>query len=232
MVLTIQMRLLAIALSSITLVSLGGTTVACGPANNNDAEFWDPSAGDPTVASDDAGDPVLDDAGNPIDTGTKADTGVKSDTGTPPPPGKCLHADFTTKTYFGRYAPSHVLAVWVSAGSAPGGAFVKTIAEWGKSRSSNLTLWRATSGASTVDAVTGATLRTHGVVSVDWNCANLSGARVPAGDYVLNVEFAESNTRSPSHGPQLTIPFKVGAAGTFTAPDDANYLSSKVVITP
>ncbi len=225
MVLTIQMRLLAIALFSISL----GTTVACGPANNNDAEFWDPSAGDPTVASDDAGDPVLDDSGTPIDTGTKADTGVKpSDTG--PPPGKCLHADFTTKTYLGRYAPSHVLAVWVTDA---GGGFVKTLAEWGKSRSSNLAVWRSVSKASTVDAVTGATLKAHGVVSVDWNCANLSGARVSDGDYVLHVEFAESNVKTTSAaGPQLNVPFKVGAAGTFTAPDASNYVSTKVVITP
>lgn len=221
MVLAIPMRLLAIAIFSTSLCS----TVACGPANDNDAEFWNPSAGDPTVASDDAGDPVLDDSGTPIDTGV-----TPGDGGTAPPPGKCLHADFTTKTYFGRYAPSHVLAVWVTDA---GGAFVKTLAEWGKSRSSNLAAWRSVSKASTVDAVTGATLKSHGVVRVDWNCANLSGARVPNGDYVLHVEFTESNAKSVSAaGPQLTVPFKVGAAGTFTAPDAASYLSTKVVITP
>ncbi|MBL8714770.1 MAG: DUF2271 domain-containing protein [Myxococcales bacterium] len=198
--------------------------MACGPANDNDAEFWNPSAGDPTIASDDAGDPVLDDSGTPIDTGVKP-----SDGGTVAP-GKCLHADFTTKTYFGRYAPSHVLAVWVTDAR---GAFVKTVGEWGKSRSSNLAVWRSVSKASTVDAVTGATLKSHGPVSVDWNCANLSGGRVPNGDYVLHVEFAESNAKSVSAaGPQLAVPFKVGAAGTFTAPDAANYVSTKVVITP
>lgn len=224
MVAELTMRTLDISILSVLLTA----SISCGPANSNDAEFWDPASGDPVVVGEDGG--VIDDDGGtePSDAGTKSDSGPKADTG--PVLGKCLHAEFTTKTYFGRYAPSHVLAVWISN---PSGGFVKTLNEYGKGRASNLAVWRSASAANTVDAVTGATLKSHGLVSADWNCTNASGARVPDGAYQLHVEFAESNVKSTSAaGPQLVIPFEVGKAATVTQPDTANYVNAKVVITP
>lgn len=223
MVVHITMRALDISILSVLLMA----TMSCGPANANDAEFWDPASGEPVVVGDDGG-VIDDDGGTEPDTGSGSDAGPKADAG--PAPSTCLHVDFTTKTYFGRYAPSHVLAVWISNAS---GGFVKTLDEHGKGRASNLVTWRSASGGSTVDAVTGATLKSHGVVSANWNCTNAAGARVPAGAYQLHVEFAESNVRSTSAaGPQLVVNFETGKAATLTPPDTANYLGTKVVITP
>lgn len=221
MVVPITMRALDISILSVLLMA----TMSCGPANANDAEFWDPAVGDPVVVGQDGGG-VDDDGGAEPDA--TSDTGTKVDTG--PAPGKCLHVDLTTKTYFGRYAPSHVLAVWITNAS---GGFVKTLDEHGKGRASNLAAWRSSSGGNTVDAVTGATLKSHGPVGADWNCTNAAGARVPAGAYKLHVEFAESNVKSTSAaGPHLVVDFDTGKAATLTPPDTANYLGTKVVITP
>lgn len=214
----------------VTVLALVLGLTACSPANSNDAEFWTPSTGDPvtdedTGAVDEDAAVVLDDSGTVVDTGTKP----KTDSGTTPPPtdsgttptGTCLHVEFTTVSVGGKYSPSHVGAVWITDSS---GKFVKTLQEWGTKRQGYLTKWKASSGSNTVDAITGATLKSHGTHKLDWNCTNVSKAAVPAGTYNVNAEFTEQN----GAGPTFSASFTVGTAKTDNPADSTGY-KAKVI---
>lgn len=182
------MRRLALAL----ILALAG----CSPANVNDAEYWSPSAAPVTEGEGDDDAAPLDDTGTP----------PPSDSGSTPPPASatCLSVEITTVSVFGRYTPSHVAAVWITDAS---GKFIKTLREWGVRRSGYLYTWRKQSGGSTVDAVTGATLKSHGLLTMEWNCTDAAKKRVAPGKYVVHAEFTESN----GQGPLLETTFDVGA---------------------
>jgi len=204
----------------LALVALSG----CSPANANDAEFWTPSSASVESTDEDAGtDP-------PPEPGTDAGTTPpKTDAGTPKPSGTCLRVEFTTVSYFGRYAPSHVGAVWITDAS---GKFVKTLQEWGVRRSGNLYNWRQSAGGNTVDAITGATLKSHVAHKLDWNCTNVSKARVAPGKYTVHAEFAESNVSGASNaGPTFEAAFEVGVASTDTPADSKGYKAKLIKVT-
>lgn len=192
------------------VIALG--LAACSPANVNDAEYWTPSSanivdGDDAAASEDAA--TADDAGT-----------------TAPPPQNCLRVEFTTVSVGGRYAPSHVAAVWITDAS---GKFVKTLREWGYRRQGYLSAWRASSGANTVDAITAATLKSHGRSTLDWNCTDTSKKRVADGKYTVHAEFTEANTA----GPTFTADFDVGSAKSTDNPADSRgYTGKTIVFTP
>jgi len=102
-----------------------------------------------------------------------------------------LAVTVATSTYGGSYAPRHVLAIWVANSS---GTFVKSLMVYAAARKPDLTNWlSATSSGNTTDAVTGATLSTHGAHSTTWNGTNTSGTVVANGTYKLCVEYTESN---------------------------------------
>ncbi len=102
-----------------------------------------------------------------------------------------LAVQFTTSTYKGEYAPDHVLAVWVESNS---GTFVKTLYVKAAQRKQHLTNWlKSTSSGNTTDAVTGATLSSHGAINCNWNGTDTSGAVVGNGNYKVCVEYTESS---------------------------------------
>lgn len=194
------------------LLALPLALAACSPANVNDSEYWTPSSAN-VVADDDA--ETADDTSTPPPP--------RDDSGTPPPPStNCLRVEFTTVSVSGRYSPSHVAAVWITNSS---GGFVKTLREWGVRRSQYLSTWRKSSSGNTVDAITAATLKSHGALAMDWNCTDVSKARVAPGKYTVHAEFTESN----GQGPVFAADFDVGAAPNSTNPADTNGYKAKLI---
>jgi hypothetical protein len=114
---------------------------------------------------------------------------------------------YTTST--GGYSPKHLVAIWIENSNT---AFVKTkLMQSSGSNLDHLALWTSRTGSNTVDATTGATLQTHGNITVLWNGTDVSGAVVPDGTYNVWVEMAWAS--SLTTGKTYSIfPFTKGAA--------------------
>jgi hypothetical protein len=83
---------------------------------------------------------------------------------------------------------SHAMAIWIENSS---GQFVKTLTRIGNVFYTELTTWMNKSGGNTTDALTCATIAVYDTtISGAWNLTNLSGNRVPNGDYWYCVEMA------------------------------------------
>jgi len=128
-----------------------------------------------------------------------------------------LTVTFDTTAAGGRYAPKHVVAVWIET---TGGAFVKTIGRWANSRARYLLDWTASSGGSSVDmdAISGATIATHTApLMVTWDLRNRAGMVVPDATYVIRMELADQNSTSTSQNNEGTFMFvKNGVASMQT----------------
>jgi hypothetical protein len=102
-----------------------------------------------------------------------------------------LTVSATTSSYNGNYSPTHVLAIWVESST---GTFVKTLKVNAAARKQYLTNWyKATSAGNSVDALTGATINSHGAVTCKWNGTDVAGAVVGDGTYKVCMEFTEDN---------------------------------------
>lgn len=136
--------------------------------------------------------------------------------------------EFTTAGAGGKYAPKHVLAVWITDARTN---FVATVMRQASKHQKYLTAWNAAGGAnSRVDGITGATLPRHGTRKAVWNCRDSAGRVVGDGAYLFFIEFTEGN----KPGPVAVVPFTIGAAGKeqpITA-DHKNYSGLKVTFTP
>jgi len=131
-----------------------------------------------------------------------------------------LSVTATTSTYSGDYAPSHVLAIWVESSS---GTFVKTLMVYAASRKQHLSDWlSATKSGNTTDAITGATLNSHGKRNCTWNGKNASGNEVGDGAYRVCVEYTESNSGSKI----ARFPFTKGTAADSQTPASASGVSN------
>lgn len=135
----------------------------------------------------------------------------------------------TTAPTEGKYAPRHVLAIWVTDSQ---GALVQTLQVNADKRKKHLVEWLAALGETKVDAVTSATLKTHQTSKVVWNCKDAKGNPVPDGKYRIRVEFTEINGAGPST-PKDHIEFTVGPkAATVNPKDLANFKAMSVVFVP
>ncbi len=118
------------------------------------------------------------------------------------------------------YSPKHGIIVWLENSS---GTFVKTKLK--RSANGNLdhfATWTAKSGSNVVDATTGATLTTHGTLTVTWDGTNVSGVVVPDGIYKIWVEYAWASNMTT--GKMVTsFSFTKGASADHQTP--ANYTS-------
>jgi hypothetical protein len=122
----------------------------------------------------------------------------------------------TTVATKGKYAPRHVLAIWVTDSQ---GALVQTLQVNADKRKKHLVEWLAALGDTKVDAVTSATLKTHQTSKVVWNCKDAKGNPVPDGKYRIRVEFTEINGAGPST-PKEHIEFTVGPTASTVKPKD------------
>ncbi|MHC4248404.1 MAG: DUF2271 domain-containing protein [Planctomycetota bacterium] len=136
---------------------------------------------------------------------------------------------FTTSAFKGKYAPKHILAVWVT--DAKGG-FIKTVLLNAKSKKKYLKRWGDESGKNYVDAVTSATLKKHGAAVARWDCRDAKGKVVPDGEYLLHVEMASDHKTSVTT-PKTHIAFTKGPKPATAKPKDlANMKDMKFVYTP
>jgi hypothetical protein len=118
---------------------------------------------------------------------------------------------FTMKTVTtkGKYAPKHVVAVWVEDAR---GRFVKTLRVAGRKQAKRLRRWARASRKNVVDAVTGATLKKHVEHTVTWDGRDAKGRAVPDGIYEVRVEFTEKNSYGPTT-PRGHVRFFKGPVG-------------------
>lgn len=136
--------------------------------------------------------------------------------------------DFTTETLGpGKYAPKHVVAVWVADAKTN---FVKTVLRLGNKRHTKLHTWnKANQGNREVDGVTGATVTEHQKHTATWNGTDADGKALPDGAYLFCVEFTENNNQ----GPVAVIPFTKGPkAENHDITGPKGFGKIKVVTTP
>ena len=93
-----------------------------------------------------------------------------------------------------RQNPKHVLAAWVTDAE---GRFVRTLMRRGSRREGYLYSWGRSTARNTVDAVTGATVRSHRTHVVVWDGRDLAGSTVPDGSYAIRVEFTAAHEQGP-----------------------------------
>lgn len=120
-----------------------------------------------------------------------------------------VELEFTTQSVVqGKYAPRHVVAVWVADGQTN---YVKTLLRLGQKRHNKLHTWtQARGGDDKVDGVTGATVAEHQTHRVLWKGDDAEGKPVAAGQYFLVIEFTENNRQ----GPVAMVPVRMGGAAS------------------
>jgi hypothetical protein len=160
--------------------------------------------------------------------------GTGGATSAPPPPPPTMTTgpkptmvtlDFMTANQGGRYQPRNVGAVWIQDSA---GKWIKNMEVWAFIRLRHLTKFLSVDPTgSRVDAVSQATLRTHGMHHSMWNLKNAAGMEVPDGDYSVFIECTEDEVRA---GQVAEIKFTKGPMPqTVMPPDTQAYKSIKLV---
>jgi hypothetical protein len=191
------------------------------------------AAGPKADGNADAALPDIHDAAHPQDAlAAVPDASLERDATNPPGmssgSGGCpVHVSVTTYSYGtgnhddDDYAPNNVGAVWVTTAA---GAFVRTLAAWGPNYWEFAVTWVQQSNGSRVDIVAGATRKNHNQpIEADWDCRDKNLQTVPAGQYLLNVEFAETEhvARSLIGGRALSFEIGPSAKSLSVAPGEA-----------
>jgi len=122
----------------------------------------------------------------------------------------------------GKYAPNHVLAIWVETSK---GTFVKSLLVYAQKRKDYLTNWLASSSENTTDAVTGATLNSHVIRTCTWDGTDASGKVVGDGAYRVCMELTDKNAT----GNFSTFGFTKGAAADKQSPTNVTSFSSLAI---
>jgi hypothetical protein len=94
----------------------------------------------------------------------------------------------TSQTSNAWYAPRHVMAIWIETST---GVFVKSLTVKAQQRIGYLVRWDQSSAGNTTDAVTGATISSHGTINAYWNGKNKNGTIVPDGTYLVCMELTD-----------------------------------------
>lgn len=137
--------------------------------------------------------------------------------------------EVTTVSAKHRYAPKHVLAIWITDHK---GNYVKTLKIRAKDYLRFLSRWKKVSKGDMTDADTSASLKTHESHKVKWDCRNKDGKLVPDGEYIIFIEFSEKNGLGPVTGKQ-DIRFMKGTKAIDVSPDDLqNFKKMRIVYTP
>ena len=110
---------------------------------------------------------------------------------------------FKTQSYQGKFAPRHVLAVWLVDAKD---RYVRDLAVYGEKCATRLSRWSKDSGKTKPDAVTGANLQVHEELSVVWDGTDAKGKLLPDGEYRVRIEYTEAN----QNGPVFQIPLQKG----------------------
>ncbi len=119
---------------------------------------------------------------------TEEDSGIKT-------PGT-LSVSTVTSDAGGNYAPKNVVAIWVENGS---GEYVKSLLVYADKYKRFLTNWVSMSSYNVTDAVSGATINTHGTRSCSWDGTDIDGNIVSDGTYRLCMELTDKNSTGNYH---------------------------------
>lgn len=141
-----------------------------------------------------------------------------------------LSVSIKTVTANGKYAPKHILAIWIEDSN---GTFVKTrlLRSQNTQYRSYLTQFASATNYSynTVDATTGATLQSHSTRTVTWDGKDVNENLVADGTYKVCVEFTEKN----GSGPYQTYTFTKGPQGQTLSPTNVtNFQNVSIAWTP
>jgi hypothetical protein len=153
-------------------------------------------------------------------TGTAGSSGVLTGT---------VMISVTTKAPGGRYQPDNVGAIWIADSST---RFVKSLYVWGSQRRGELTRWTSATSAAglsnnLVDAVTAATMRSHGLRTATWNGTDSKKALVADGAYKVCFEVEDGAQQY-----QCVDFTKSRSAQTVTPADTAGFTMRKIAYTP
>jgi hypothetical protein len=130
-----------------------------------------------------------------------------------------MSVQFTTVTTGANFAPRHVLAVWIENSD---GQFVRSLKVMADRRKQYLYTWQNKSSGNIVDAITGATLNSHGSESIVWNGKDFNQIIVVDGGYKVKIEFTEEHAQ----GPILEIPFTKNTSLSDSTLPDATYFTN------
>jgi len=125
----------------------------------------------------------------------------------------------------------NVLAVWIESNS---GTFTKTIVRyWGNGTKDHLPVWKSKSGQNTVDAISGATLKSStnptafGVKTMIWDGKDVNGNIVADGTYKVWVESAwQNNLAANTHNSIISFSFTKGTNTEHLTPTGNTYFNN------
>ncbi len=142
-----------------------------------------------------------------------------------------LKVTVTTVATGREYSPSNIGAVWIADGA---GKFIKSLKVWAADQRSHLGTWNSATGGANqatrlVDAVTGATLGSHRMHTVAWNCTDAKKMPAPNGEYRVYFEMNDTNGGSQN----AFVPFTKGTtAFDMAIPDVMYFKARRLVFTP
>jgi len=156
-------------------------------------------------------------------SGTAGEAGAGGVSGASAASVSTLAFDVLTRSQGGKYSPKNIGAIWIETSD---GQFIKTLEVWADRRARYLSRWNSEAGASRVDAVSGATLRSHATHSVTWDLTDESGGAVAPGEYKIVVEATDRDATGASH----EVPFTLGEPLTTAAPDTSAFSAMSVTL--
>lgn len=197
---------------------------ACGGAGPG-APFWRPYYDPPPPPASDPPPP-------PVTTGPDLGGATTTGDGGTPAHGPCaLAVSVTTASPGGTYSPNNIGAIWITDGA---GAFVKTLRVWADRRIEHLERWAwvtSLAGApdNVVDAVTSASMTSHGTRTAAWSCTDIAGKPVADGSYQVCFELTDANAA----GPYSCVPFAKGPMPVDLSPADLpTFKQQRIQFTP
>jgi hypothetical protein len=184
----------------------------CSPDSDGPREFWRPWYELPDALISE--EPTIDLGVRDL---SSVEDGAAPDLATPQ--GCTLSVSVTTSSAGGKYAPRNIGAIWISDGT---GRFVKSLYVWAGQRAKYLRKWNevtsaASLPASRVDAISSATLGSHGARSAAWKCTDTTGKLVADGSYQVCFELTDFDGQGPSD----CVAFTKGSAPFSVTPADA-----------
>lgn len=127
-----------------------------------------------------------------------------------------LEVSFATNSPNGDYAPSHILAVWIEKDN---GTFVRSLKVRASERKKYLYTWKSASNGNETDAITGATITSHTMHTIDWNMQTYEQIDINNGNYTLNLEMTDRNEQ----GVLASFPFAFNDSVISQGFDDTEY---------
>lgn len=137
-----------------------------------------------------------------------------------------LNVSVNTSSAGGNYAPRNIVAVWIEDAS---GNFVKTLLANADRRIEYLYTWKASTNAkgtmyNRVDAITGATLTSHGTRTCSWNGTDYNKKLVADGNYFVCMELTDKHAQ----GNYSKFAFTKGENNLVTPPNATGFSSVNI----